>query len=100
MVDITAIVDALIKLALVLITTFLIPYIQKKVQAEKLLEIRKWTMIAVEAAEMIYNSMDMGEAKKAFVEEFLARKGFKLNQDEIDKLIEAAVLEMNNALWG
>lgn len=100
MVDITAIVDALIKLALVLITTFLIPFIQKKVQAEKLLEVRKWTMIAVEAAEMIYNGMDMGETKKAFVEEFLARKGFKLNQDEIDKLIEAAVLEMNNALWG
>lgn len=100
MVDITEIVNALIKLALVLVTTFLIPFIQKKVQAEKLLEARKWTMIAVEAAEMIYSGMDMGETKKAFVEEFLARKGFKLNQDEIDKLIEAAVLEMNNALWG
>ena len=100
MTDITPIMDALIKLALVLVTTFLIPWIQKKVSAEKLLEVRKWTMIAVEAAEMIYDGADMGETKKAFVEEFLARKGFKLNADEVDKLIEAAVLEMNNALWG
>lgn len=98
--DITEIVTLLMKLAFVLITTFLVPWIKKKVDAEKLLEVRKWTMIAVEAAEMIYDGADMGETKKAFVEEFLNRKGFKLNTDEVDKLIEAAVLEMNNALWG
>ncbi len=98
--DITEIVTLLMRLAVVLITTFLLPWIKKRVDAEKLLEVRKWTMIAVEAAEMIYNGADMGETKKAFVEEFLARKGFNLNTDEVDKLIEAAVLEMNNALWG
>lgn len=100
MTDLTPIIDAVAKLCLVLITTFLIPWVKKRIDGEKLLEIRKWTMIAVEAAEMIYSGMDMGETKKAFVEEFLARKGFKLNADELDKLIEAAVLEMNNALWG
>lgn len=100
MVDITPIVNALIKFVASLIMVFVIPYILQKIDAEKLLKARKWTMIAVEAAEMIYSGADMGETKKAFVEEFLARKGFKLNQDEIDKLIEAAVLEMNNALWG
>ena len=98
--DITEIVTLVMRLVLVLITTFLVPLIKKRVDAEKLLEVRKWTMIAVEAAEMIYNGADMGETKKAFVEEFLNRKGFALNADEVDKLIEAAVLEMNNALWG
>lgn len=98
--DITELVTVILKLVCVLATTFLIPWVKKKVDAEKLLEVRKWTMIAVEAAEMIYDGLDMGETKKAFVEEFLARKGFKLNADEVDKLIEAAVLEMNNALWG
>lgn len=98
--DITEIVTLVMRLAVVLITTFLVPWIKKRVDAEKLLEVRKWTMIAVEAAEMIYNGMDMGETKKAFVEEFLNRKGFNLTTDEVDKLIEAAVLEMNNALWG
>ena len=98
--DITEIVTLVMRLAVVLITTFLVPWIKKRVDAEKLLEVRKWTMIAVEAAEMIYNGMDMGETKKAFVEEFLNRKGFNLSTDEVDKLIEAAVLEMNNALWG
>jgi hypothetical protein len=98
--DITEIVTLILKLVLVLATTFLIPWVKKKVDAEKLTEVRKWTMIAVEAAEMIYNGFEMGEAKKAFVEDFLKRKGFNLNTDEVDKLIEAAVLEMNNALWG
>ena len=41
-----------------------------------------------------------GETKKAFVNDFLERKGFHLSTDEIDKLIEAAVLELNNAIWG
>lgn len=98
--DITEIVTLVMRIVLVLITTFLIPWVKKKIDAEKLLEVRKWTMIAVEAAEMIYDGMDMGETKKAFVEEFLKRKGFSLDADEVDKLIEAAVLEMNNALWG
>ena len=98
--DITEIVTLVLRLMLVLTTTFVIPVIKKKIDAEKLAEARKWTKIAVEAAEMIYNGFEMGETKKAFVNDFLARKGFKLSTDEIDKLIEAAVLEMNNAIWG
>ena len=64
MTDLTPIIDAVAKLCLVLITTFLIPWVKKRIDGEKLLEIRKWTMIAVEAAEMIYNDMDMGETKR------------------------------------
>lgn len=98
--DITEIVTLVLRLMLVITTTFVIPVIKKKIDAEKLAEARKWTKIAVEAAEMIYSEFNMGETKKAFVEDFLKRKGFSLSTDEVDKLIEAAVLEMNNAIWG
>lgn len=95
MIDLTPIVNALITLAALLITTFLIPWIKKKVDAEKLTEIQRWATIAVEAAEMIYNSSGMGEVKKKYVADFLASKGYKLDQDAVDKLIESIVFEMN-----
>ena len=98
--DITEIVTLVLKLMLAIATAFVIPAFKKKIDAEKLAEARKWVKIAVEAAEMIYDGFEMGETKKAFVNDFLARKGLKLSTDEIDKLIEAAVLEMNNAIWG
>lgn len=98
--DITELVTIVLKLVVVLISTFLIPWIKKRYDAERLAEAQKWTLIAVEAAEMIYNGANMGEVKKAYVEDFLNRKGLKLSTDEIDKLIEAAVLELNDELWG
>lgn len=98
--DITEIVTLALKLVLLLLSTFVIPVIKRKIDADKLAEARKWTKIAVEAAEMIYSEFEMGETKKAFVNDFLAKKGFKLSTDELDKLIEAAVLEMNNAIFG
>ena len=92
MTDLTPIIDAVAKLCLVLITTFLIPWVKKRIDGEKLLEIRKWTMIAVEAAEMIYNETDMGEIKFDYVVRFLEEKGFTLDVDEVKALIESAVL--------
>lgn len=98
--DITEIVTLTLKLMLLLLTTFVIPVIKKRIDSDKLAEARKWTKIAVEAAEMIYDGFEMGETKKAFVNDFLSKRGFKLSTDELDKLIEAAVLEMNNAIFG
>ena len=83
--DITELVTLVLKLMLVIATTFVIPVIKKKIDADKLAEARKWTKIAVEAAEMIYSELGMGETKKAFVNDFLERKGFHLSTDEIDQ---------------
>ena len=94
MIDLTPIANAIITLAALLITTFLIPWIKAKVSAEKLAEIQKWTTIAVEAAEMIYRESGMGEAKKKYVDGYLKSKGYTLDQDTVDALIEAAVKEM------
>ena len=40
----------------------------------------------------------MGAKKKAFVEKFLADHGIILDTDQLDVMIESAVLEMQNAI--
>lgn len=94
MVDLTQIIVAVLSLMLSLVSAFLIPYIKEKVTAEQLATIKLWVKVAVQAAEMLYVGSGRGEEKKKYVVEFLNSKGFTLNTEEIDNLIEAAVLEL------
>ena len=91
---VTNLIVAILTLAVSLVSVYLIPYIKTKVSAEQLDTIKFWVNIAVEAAEMIYNGTGRGEEKKAYVVKFLNSKGFTLNPEEIDNIIEAAVLEL------
>ena len=95
MTNITPIIEAVVALIAAVISCFLIPYIKSKYGAEKLAEIEKWVKIAVKAAEQLFAGEGRGEEKKAFVVEFLGQKGFSLDAGSLDKMIEAAVLEMN-----
>ena len=94
MVDLTQVIVALLTLAFSAVSAFLIPYIKAKVSAEQLDTIKFWVNIAVEAAEMIYTGTGRGQEKKAYVVKLLNSKGFTLNPEEIDSIIEAAVLEL------
>lgn len=95
MTDLTPIVNAVITLIAAIITTFLIPWIKGKIDAAKLAQIVEWVGIAVRAAEQIYNESGMGEKKKQYVLDFLASKGFTLDPDSINAMIEAAVKNLN-----
>lgn len=44
---------------------------------------------------MIFTESGMGKQKKAYVLEYLNKKGFTVDYDTIDNLIENAVLELN-----
>lgn len=94
MIDLTQLAQAIISVVALLITTFVIPWIKAKVSDAKMQEIYKWVKIAVSAAEMIYKEAGMGEAKKAYVNSFLKVKGYSLNVDEVDAMIESAVHDM------
>lgn len=94
MVDLTQIIVAVLSLMFSLVSAFLIPYIKEKVTAEQLATIKLWVKVAVQAAEMLYAGSGRGKEKKKYVVEFLNSKGFTLNTEEIDNLIEAAVLEL------
>ena len=95
MTDLTPIVNAVIALIAAIITTFLIPWIKSKIDAAKLAQIVEWVGIAVRAAEQIYNESGMGEKKKQYVLDFLADKGFTLDPNSINAMIEATVKELN-----
>ncbi len=97
MVDLTPIITAVLTLIFSLITAFLIPYIKTKVSAEQFATIKLWAQVAVQAAEMLYVGSGRGEEKKKYVIEFLNSKGFTLNAEEIENLIESAVLELKQS---
>ena len=94
MIDITVIIEALITLAVALVTAFFIPWLKSKIDESKLDEAYKWVKIAVQAAEMIYTEADMGKFKKNYVLTFLEEKGYTYDENSINALIESAVLEL------
>lgn len=93
-VDLTQIIVAILTLVISAVSAFLIPYIKTKVSAEQFATIKLWVQVAVQAAEMLYVGSGRGEEKKQYVLDFLKSKGFSLNMEEIENLIEAAVLEL------
>ena len=97
MVDLTQIVVAILTLIFSLVSAFLSPYIKAKTTDEQFNTIKLWVQVAVQAAEMLYVGSGRGEEKKQYVIEFLKSKGFILNAEEIENLIESAVLELKQA---
>lgn len=97
MVDLTPIVSAVVTLIISLVSAFLIPYIKAKTTEEQFNTIKLWVQVAVQAAEMLYIGSGRGKEKKQYVIEFLKSKGFTLNTEEIENLIESAVLELKQA---
>lgn len=94
MIDLTPIMEAIISLVVAVITAFVIPWLKGKIDADKLEQIKLWVTVAVEAAEQLYKGSGRGEEKKAYVVQFLQEKGFTLDPDSLDKLIEAAVFNL------
>ena len=92
--DYTTLFEGILTVLFALVTLYVIPWIKSKVTAEELADIIKWVKIAVQAAEMIYKESGMGKAKKDYVLTFLADKGIKYDERQIDSLIESAVLEL------
>lgn len=96
-IDYTELLQALIALLATIISTFLIPYIKKKLSAEKTEELRKWVGIAVKAAEQIYGSKT-GTEKKEYVVAFLLEKGIVFDVEEVNTLIEAEVYKLTQSI--
>jgi len=100
MIDLTAILQAVIGVIAVLITVYVIPWLRSKLTAEQQAELAEWVSIAVAAAEQLYSGSGRGDEKKAYVRSFLEAKGYTVDTgsltDSIDALIEAAVYALNS----
>lgn len=92
-IDYTELFQAIITLLAAVVTTFLIPFLKKKLSGEQLEEVRRWIGIAVEAAEQLYGTKT-GQKKKEYVVSFLLSKGIKIDVDEVNAMIEAEVYKL------
>lgn len=97
--DMTGLIQAVITLATVVITGLLIPYLQTKMDTAKFAKLSELVDIFVSAAEQLYNS-NQGEEKKAYVLSKLTEAGYRVEESEIDAMIESAVHTLHNALKG
>lgn len=93
-IDFNVVIEAVAALIAALISAVLIPWIRNKISAAQFEQIKLWVNIAVEAAEQLYTGSGRGAEKKAYVVKFLEQKGFKIDADSLDKLIEAAVFNI------
>ena len=93
--DITFIVEAIITIIFFVVGAFLLPWISQKIGTGRTNELLRWVGIFVRAAEQIFRESGMGEQKKAYVLQKLQEKGYSLDIDAIDDMIEAAVLDLN-----
>ena len=97
MVDLTNIVLAGITLIIAIVAVFVIPYFRSKTTAEQFSTIKLWVTVAVNAAEQLFIGSGRGEEKKNYVLNFLESKGFTIDLESIDALIESAVLDLNKS---
>lgn len=97
MLDITSIIESVIALLAVVITSVVIPYIKAKTTAQQQKEVFAWVRIAVAAAEQIYKGIGRGEEKKNYVLYWLKKHGLTVDAKQLDTMIEAAVFDISNS---
>lgn len=93
-IDLTAVAEAALALIGALITIYLIPWLRRKAGTERLAMLKTWAEIAVNAAEQLYTGSGHGEEKKAYVLKFLQSKGFTIDFDSLENIVESAVYEL------
>lgn len=96
MIDFTPLVEALITLAAMAITVFLIPWLRERYGTEKLAKAQGWVQVAVLAAEKLYGA-GKGDEKLAYVENFLEEHNIILDMDALRVLVNAEIKKMENA---
>ena len=96
MIDLTPLFEALLGIALAIITGFLIPWLNARYGNEKMAKIRDWVHVAVFAAEKAYGA-GRGDEKLAFAEQFLAEHKIKLDLTTLKAMVDAEIKAMEQA---
>lgn len=98
MIDITEIVVAVLGLLGLIITTVLVPWIKSKMTNEQWQMIVNYAYAGVQAAEIIFNAQGQGEAKFAWVADYIVQRcaehGIKIDANTIKVVIENAWAEL------
>lgn len=81
------IIKIIIPLICAILTMYIIPFLKEK-------RIYGCVTTAVQAAEQIYRESGMGKEKFEYVKEWVQKK-FRISDEDLTNIIEAAVFEMN-----
>ncbi len=94
MLRVDSLVEALVGIVAALLSVYLVPYIKSKTNAQQQEKLLHFLQIAVRAAEQIYDAPGQGEAKKTYVQSCLVKRGYKMENEIIEVMMEAAVHEL------
>ena len=97
--DITSILEAVIALAVAVVTVFLLPWLSSKTTAEERKELLGWVDIAVAAAQQLYHQCS-GQQRLEYALSVLEEKGFDVDNGAVVDAVEAAVLKLHLQLEG
>lgn len=88
----------LIMVTVLVLTRFVVPWLKAKTSNETMQAVLDWTMQAVMAAEQAHQAQTGAERKyivTEFIKNILIQKNISLSDEELNTLIEAAVMQMN-----
>lgn len=92
------ILEVVMAIVIILLSRYVIPYIKEITRSEKYAGLMEIVIVAVRAAEQTIRESGQGKIKKAqvvaFVSNWLRENGLDISEEELDRLIEAAVLNM------
>lgn len=93
-IDLTPLAEALIAVLALIITTYLIPWIKSKTNAEQQAHIRACVQVAVYAAEKFYGA-GKGDKKLDYAEKVLREDfGIELDLNKLEAMIDAEIKKM------
>ncbi len=95
--EITSILEAVIALAVAVVTVFLLPWLSSKTTAEERRELLGWVDIAVAAAQQLYHQCS-GQQRLEYALSVLEEKGFDVDNGAVVDAVEAAVLKLHRKL--
>lgn len=88
----------LIMVTVLVLTRFVVPWLKTKTENETMQAVLDWTVQAVLAAEQAHQAQTGAERKyivTEFIKSILIQKNISLSDEELNTLIEAAVMQMN-----
>ena len=91
----TDIVAAVIGVVFMVVAYRFMPWLKANTSDDEYSRIIMWANIAVKAAEMIFRESGMGEQKKEWVVNFLYNRGFTIDLEEIEAIVESLVMDLN-----
>ena len=95
MINLTPLIKALVGVAAVAVSLFLIPWLRSKTPAEQRGDLLKWVDIAVAAAQQLYYQCS-GQTRLEYALSLLNEQGFDVDLRQVRDAVEAAVLKLHS----